>query len=288
MTDLLKSLEETDSLLKSHVKSYTRADGTIVKEHDDSRQKKASSGPYHSHKNAFVTHTDEGWGRVTHVAGGDLTHRLTPEHQKKIAALKDGKTAKFTDMNGTKLEATRQGEYVKIVPPSKKSTVNTVAKISDIDPDATPAKHNVRTENEGYGYHGEAMGHHGRLSVKGDPDRDWGRQSEGVYQTIKAKADNEFAAAANHLVEKGHFSDHQEAGRFLDSRIGRHMADSASRASGGRSISLKDVQDKDLADAVKRYKKDGSDPIRRSLDDALDDTEQLLKSHHKKYHPAKG
>lgn len=43
MTDLNKAIElaekATEQLQKSHVKQYTRSDGTVVKEHDDSRQK---------------------------------------------------------------------------------------------------------------------------------------------------------------------------------------------------------------------------------------------------------
>ena len=42
MTDLTKAIElaekASEQLLKSHVKQYTRSDGTVVKEHDDSRQ----------------------------------------------------------------------------------------------------------------------------------------------------------------------------------------------------------------------------------------------------------
>jgi len=42
MTDLNKAIElaekATEQLQKSHVKEYTRSNGTVVKEHDDSRQ----------------------------------------------------------------------------------------------------------------------------------------------------------------------------------------------------------------------------------------------------------
>lgn len=45
MTDLTKAIElaekASEQLQKSHVKQYTRSDGTVVQEHDDSRQKKA-------------------------------------------------------------------------------------------------------------------------------------------------------------------------------------------------------------------------------------------------------
>lgn len=44
--DLTKAIElaekATEQLQKSHVKQYTRSDGTVVQEHEDSRQKKAS------------------------------------------------------------------------------------------------------------------------------------------------------------------------------------------------------------------------------------------------------
>jgi len=45
MTDLTKAIKLTEKaieqLQKSHVKQYTRSDGTVVKEHDDSRQKQS-------------------------------------------------------------------------------------------------------------------------------------------------------------------------------------------------------------------------------------------------------
>ena len=44
-SDLTKAIElaekATEQLQKSHVKQYTRSDGTVVREHDDSRQKQA-------------------------------------------------------------------------------------------------------------------------------------------------------------------------------------------------------------------------------------------------------
>lgn len=46
MTDLTKAIKlaeaASEQLQKSHVKQYTRGDGTVVQEHDDSRQKKAA------------------------------------------------------------------------------------------------------------------------------------------------------------------------------------------------------------------------------------------------------
>ena len=44
MTDLTKAIElaekASEQLQKSHVKQYTRSDGTVVQEHDDSRMSK--------------------------------------------------------------------------------------------------------------------------------------------------------------------------------------------------------------------------------------------------------
>ena len=40
-----KSLSSFDVFLKSHVKQFTRKDGSIVKEHDDKRQKKVQAAP---------------------------------------------------------------------------------------------------------------------------------------------------------------------------------------------------------------------------------------------------
>lgn len=46
---LEKATRETETLLKAHVKQYARKDGTIVKEHDDSRQAHAASSAANDH-----------------------------------------------------------------------------------------------------------------------------------------------------------------------------------------------------------------------------------------------
>lgn len=63
MTDLTKAIElakkASEQLQKSHVKQYTRSDGTVVKEHDDSRQKKSAPPQADSNRHKWADLHDE-------------------------------------------------------------------------------------------------------------------------------------------------------------------------------------------------------------------------------------
>lgn len=79
----------------------------------------------------------------------------------------------------------------------------------------------VKTQNEGMGYHGAAMAalrvkHHG-VDGQAKTEGDWKRLYDGANEA--------FTRAANKLVQAGHFSDVKAAGKFLDSRHGRHLGD---------------------------------------------------------------
>lgn len=86
----------------------------------------------------------------------------------------------------------------------------------------------IRTNNDGYGFHGEA----------GAAGQD---------------ADAAFAKAADHLVAKKHFPTHDAARDFLDSTHGRHLHDELTHHTEDSDLSK--MPDEDLTRAVLTYKK---------------------------------
>ena len=126
----------------------------------------------------------------------------------------------------------------------------------------------VKTQNEGRGYHGEAMDDHVRRT-HGD-DAFLGSLSEAHTQAAYAAADQKFHEAATKLVSDGHFDKHDDARDFLDSRMGRHLHDGATFHGG-------DIGKVPwLGKEVKRFKSDQR--LQKSVD-ALAAEELLVKTH---------
>lgn len=90
---------------------------------------------------------------------------------------------------------------------------------------ASTAKTAVKTNNEGWGFHGEASNSY--IRKKYDPDFDHGHASESDINEARAHADRMFQGAADHLVQAKHFDNHEQARDYLDSRNGRHLHDSS-------------------------------------------------------------
>lgn len=103
----------------------------------------------------------------------------------------------------------------------------------------------VATKNEGYGYHGAAMDAH--RAEKFGVDGDLKTEADHVEQ--RKVADQAFSRVADKLVKDGHFSSHEEAGNYLDSRDGRHVGDEIGHKGDPSSVSW-------LARSVARHKKE--------------------------------
>jgi hypothetical protein len=111
----------------------------------------------------------------------------------------------------------------------------------------------AKTKNAGNGFHGEALNAH--LRNKHGSDNYYSSSSQEEQKSASAHADKRFAAAAQKLVEDGHFESHEKAGEYLDSRHGRHLHDGAS-AHGG-DVSKVPWLKKDVA----HFKKTGGKPF---------------------------
>jgi hypothetical protein len=81
------------------------------------------------------------------------------------------------------------------------------------------------TQNDGYGYHGEAL--HQSVREKHGPDQSPYTLSESGYRAHSLDAQRRFSEAAHKLVRAGHFPDHDQARDYLDSKHGRHLHDGA-------------------------------------------------------------
>jgi hypothetical protein len=88
-----------------------------------------------------------------------------------------------------------------------------------------PAAPEVRTRNSDFGFHGEAVTHH--LRSKLGPDNYYSDAKESDLIEANSAAKKKFSAAANHLVQAGHFDSHDAARDYLDSKSGRHLHNAA-------------------------------------------------------------
>ena len=104
----------------------------------------------------------------------------------------------------------------------------------------------VKTKNEGYGFHGAAQ--ESALREAHGDDYEPHKLSEDNKRGAGEQADNAFSRAANDLVAHGHFDDHKEAGEFLDSRMGRHVGDQIGHGGSVSEVGW-------LRSTVKDYKK---------------------------------
>lgn len=94
-----------------------------------------------------------------------------------------------------------------------------------------PKAKTIKTENEGYGFHGEAQNQH--FKEKHGPEYDYGKMGENDWKESREAADASFSDAANKLVDAGHFDSHEDARDYLDSRSGRHLHNEAFDRHGG-------------------------------------------------------
>jgi len=254
------------SFEKAHVKTYQRttASGTsvTVKEHDDSRQRAiASASKAHlgidslkekksdrdDFKDLHVSRVKEALHAAYKAGGGKSpsTDHLLPVAKKHLL-VHDTFEERGLDRHDFKeghvksIEAAL-GAAHDLGKKEKKTTKKTPAK--------TSAAPRTETANEGNGFHGIAQDHHAEEEV--GKDGDIYRAPESTIRKVEAKAAESYSAAADHLVKNGHFDSHEKARDFLDSRMGRHLGDTA-RDHGGMDLSK--VPEKNIKDHVRHYK----------------------------------
>lgn len=272
--DLAKSLATGEPLLKSHVKGYTRSDGAYVAEHDDKRQAATPHfGAYHhklaaSSKEGDLDHETNQTAAAQMRAGdadglkSTLRHADTDARDHILDHIHpdhwEGLGFRPLDHAASKAKFEKRfGEGEGAPGPDKakpKRPAKVIAKKGAKDPGAgeggdAPA---VKTANPGMGFHGGAQGNYVRS--KHGPDTSPFDLSEKEQRASEEHADKHFAAAAKGLVDKGHFKTAAEAGDFLDSRYGRHLADE--QPDGAKAADVKW-----LPKAVERFKKEGGAPI---------------------------
>lgn len=90
---------------------------------------------------------------------------------------------------------------------------------------AAEAAPETKTQNEGYGFHGEAATAH--LKAKYGNDDYYGKATEQDHYEADQAANKKFSDMAHHLVKNGHFDNHEQARDYLDSTHGRHLHDGA-------------------------------------------------------------
>lgn len=220
-------------LLKSHIDTYTRKDGTIVQAHDDKRM--ANPKGVGAEK------------AIVPTAAGNYTK---PAHVKT-------KADEFDHLSKT---------------PAEKRSPEMKARLKKLAVDAGMGKHSpeykahvaggeksaekkpvIRSNNEGQGFHGEAMDAH--IREQHGPDTYHGSLSEKDHTAAVEAGHKKFAEAADHLVSAGHFENHDQAREYLDSKHGRHLHDGASFHGG--DLSKVAWLKKDVAD-FKKAKAGGS------------------------------
>lgn len=124
-------------------------------------------------------------------------------------------------------------------------------------PAAAPA---AKTQNEGYGYHGEALNQHIR-DTHGE-DTYHGSLTEAQHNAAYAAAAKKFGEAAQKLVDGGHFENTDQARDYLDATNGRHLHDGATFHGG--DISKVKWLAKDVADYKKKNGMGGK-PMAKAL-----------------------
>lgn len=134
-------------------------------------------------------------------------------------------------------------------PVTHQKAPDVVGVVSDPDHNKKGAAKKVvaKTQNEGYGYHGEAMNQH--IRDKHGEEAYLGSLSEKDVKAAYDAGHKKFAEAAQKLVDAGHFDNHDQAREYLDSTHGRHLHDGATFHGGDIS------KVKWLAKDVAAYKK---------------------------------
>lgn len=229
-------------LIKAHVKGYARKDGTFVQEHDDKRAA--------AHPRPISHHADQ-LGKFAesfkHASGNDdhhtfkaaADHMKAGDHKSLSATLKTADTfqrEKILDhihpdhwegLGHKPLNKDRaMAHYHHTFGAPSSPEIEAKAKKAP----KQKAKVKVNTQNEGYGFHGEALAQ--SVRDKHGPDKspyDLPEHEQLLHGDI---ANKRFSEAANKLVQGGHFPDHEQARDYLDSTHGRHLHDGATMHGG--------------------------------------------------------
>lgn len=253
----------TEQLQKSHVKSYSRttvSGATVqVKEHDDSRQAKYD----HPHVVGKISHHKifgDG-GRGEKEGNGDPTHHATttigfagtdyhPIGKTGNSAHDDTPVEAFESEDGHRVWADKHGR----VHADGKSEVNALrekyerstkiankGKMAGADTPDQPAKKKAEkplpTNNESWGYHGEAYtAHEGHVN----------EQKKG------AGADEHFALASKAVMKYGGVGA-IDARNYLDSRSGRHLHDEVQNRVSRHEGVPKDADKGHHPDLIKKH-----------------------------------
>lgn len=117
MTDLTKAIElaekASEQLHKSHVKQYTRSDGTVVKEHDDSRHPNIIGKiAYHNIIGKEGRGEQKGNGDPTHYATTSIGHNgkeYTPTGKTGNSMHDEREVHEFESKDGHRVWADKRG-----------------------------------------------------------------------------------------------------------------------------------------------------------------------------------
>lgn len=238
-------------LLKSHVDAYTRKDGAVVQAHDDKRVAASKAPPIATHAAALAASSKP--GDLDHednqTAAGymkDGDHKALASHIKNLDTAardhildhvhpdhREGLGFKQLNMERSQKQYAEKFPDKKPVPKGRGFPKQHTAESAKADSDKARAAMQklkeaddkpapiTKTQNEGNGFHGEAFTSHFR-KVMGD-EYNLHNAPEGTHAAAWKHADKQFSDAAHHLVKNGHFKDHEQARKFLDSRDGRHL-----------------------------------------------------------------
>lgn len=191
-------------LLKSHIDSYTRKDGTVVAAHDDKRvaaKPKDAHPDFGPHKvGDTVSYKGERGSTRTGKVKGSRDGKVVVEHSAGYTELKHH--SELSAAGGSSPASAGSNAA-----PAKKPAVT------------------VRTRNESHGFHGEAYSHH--LRQKHGPDNYISNATEQDHVAARAHAEKLFSNTANKLVQAGHFEKPEDARDYLDSKSGRHFHNEA-------------------------------------------------------------
>lgn len=265
---MAKKLTVVPALLKAHIQSYTRKDGAYVKEHDDKRQATAKTPHLGAGAKALRASSKDGdldhWHNqvaADMMAAGD--HKALSRHLKSMDTAARDHVLEHIHPD--------HHEGLGFTPLNKQRSVDAYNKKFPDKKPAAPTAPETKTNNESFGFHGEAVTAH--LRKKHGPEDYYDKASEGDWKEAHQAAAKRFSDTAHHLVQAGHFANHEQARDYLDSTHGRHLHDGATFHNGDVSkVSW-------LAKDVSHYKKKAG-LLKKSV---LVVSPDLLKAHVKGY-----
>lgn len=172
--------------------------------------------------NATTKHEHYPWGRLTKVDGGGITAIMHPEHQEAVGKLQDGETARFQDEQGILWKVKRDGEHVKLTPPSIYSSKTLVVKHSDLAPERKPSVADqlaeLKTPQHGTTF-SQRMAYHGKQN--GLSHQEIARMSSALHASESAqsaeghaRAHYEHAAAASEATDPVYKRYHEETAEW--------------------------------------------------------------------------